>query len=209
VPPSGKNDDEWESDISTHDANDLLIESHMTSSKRREIMMTHGAIVQQHILSRNTSTELRQYLEKRHDFYRSTKKLPWNELFWDGGDGNRLSLGIGPEDHPVIARALTEVAQNNQLKATLEAILGPNPAVVEVSTLTTMHGATHQDIHTDSDYFGSSVLYARSFLHSYTMFIALQDTTAKMGESNNKDKQRQFISLIRSVTYYTLTEQHA
>jgi hypothetical protein len=36
-------------------------------------------------------------------------------------------------------------------------------------------------IHTDSDYFGSSLLYSRTFLHSYTLFMALQDTTSKMG----------------------------
>ncbi|KAL3905238.1 MAG: hypothetical protein SGILL_009756 [Bacillariaceae sp.] len=44
-----------------------------------------------------------------------------------------------------------------------------------------MVGAAHQGIHTDSDYFGSSVMYSRTFLHSYTMFVALQETTPKMG----------------------------
>ena len=39
----------------------------------------------------------------------------------------------------------------------------------------------HIGIHTDSDYFGSSLLYSRTFLHSYTMFMALQNTTAQMG----------------------------
>jgi hypothetical protein len=169
-------------DISTHDANDLLIHHDYTLEQRKDTMMTHGAVVMKNILSHNTSATLRQYLEQRHDtFMKNDLKLPWNELFWDGGDGSRLSLGIGPEDDPIIAQALHEVGQNKELEKTLTAILGPNPAIVEVSTLNTMVGATHQGIHTDSDYFGSSVLYARTFLHSYTMFVALQHTTARMG----------------------------
>jgi hypothetical protein len=168
-------------DISTHDANDLLIHDHYTQRQRKDIMMTHGAVIMPNILSHNTTVKLREYLEQRHDDYVKYHTLPWNELFWDGDYGSRLSLGIGPEDDPIIAQALHEVGHHQQLAETLTAIVGPNPALVEVSTLTTMHGAEHQNIHTDSDYFGSSVLYARTFLHSYTMFIALQYTTAKMG----------------------------
>jgi Phytanoyl-CoA dioxygenase (PhyH) len=169
-------------DISTRDANDLLIHDDHTRQQRKDVMMNHGAVVMKNILSHNTSAQLRDYLERRHDtFMENDMTLPWNELFWNGGDGSRLSLGIGPEDDPIIAQALHEVGHNTQLEETLTAILGPNPALVEVSTLTTMHGAKHQGIHTDSDYFGSSVLYARTFLHSYTMFVALQHTTAKLG----------------------------
>ncbi|KAG7337440.1 hypothetical protein IV203_002703, partial [Nitzschia inconspicua] len=169
-------------DISTHDANDLLIHDDFSRDQRKSVMMNHGAVVMKNILSQNTSSRLREYLERRHDtFIKNDMVLPWNELFWNGGDGSRLSLGIGPEDDPIIAQALHEVGHNRQLEETLTAIVGPNPALVEVSTLTTMHGASHQGIHTDSDYFGSSVLYARTFLHSYTMFVALQDTTGKMG----------------------------
>ena len=93
----------------------------------------------------------------------------------------RLSLGLGPEDTDIVAKAIAEVGANQELKKTLEAIVGDDPAVVEVSTLSTMFDAEPQGIHTDSDYFASSVLYSRSFLHSYTMFISLQDTTSRMG----------------------------
>ena len=134
------------------------------------------------VLSESTAGRLREYLEVRHTaFHENGKALPWDEMFWDGDNGARLSLGLGPDDAPIVAEAIAEVGANPQLKKTLESILGPDPAVVEVSTLTTMHGANPQSIHTDSDYFGSSVMYARSFLHSHTMFIALQDTTAQMG----------------------------
>eukprot|EP00537_Pseudo-nitzschia_pungens_P003964 CAMPEP_0172366776 /NCGR_PEP_ID=MMETSP1060-20121228/17069_1 /TAXON_ID=37318 /ORGANISM="Pseudo-nitzschia pungens, Strain cf. cingulata" /LENGTH=1145 /DNA_ID=CAMNT_0013090759 /DNA_START=118 /DNA_END=3555 /DNA_ORIENTATION=+ len=169
-------------DISTHDANDLLIDPGMTLEERKNVVMTHGAAVMKDILGHETASELRTYLETRHHEYHSNNlDLPWDELFWDGDNGSRLSLGLGPEDGPIIARAIAEVGSNAQLKRTLEATLGPDPAVVEVSTLSTMHDAEPQGIHTDSDWFGSSVLYTRTFLHSYTMFIALQDTTSRMG----------------------------
>mmetsp|Transcript_22667 Transcript_22667/g.53762 ORF Transcript_22667/g.53762 Transcript_22667/m.53762 type:complete len:1138 (-) Transcript_22667:139-3552(-) len=169
-------------DISTHDANDLLIDPTMTLKDRQEIVLTHGAVVMKDILSPAVARELRKYLETRHhEFHSNNLELPWDELFWDGDGGNRLSLGLGPEDAPIVSRAIAEVGSNSQLKKTLEATLGKDPAVVEVSTLSTMHNADPQGIHTDSDYFGSSVLYTRSFLHSYTMFISLQNTTSRMG----------------------------
>ena len=169
-------------DISTHDANDLLIDTTMTPKERQEIVLTHGAVVMKDMLSSSTARELRKYLETRHhEFHSNNLELPWDELFWDGDGGNRLSLGLGPEDAQIVARAIAEVGSNSQLKKTLEATLGKDPAVVEVSTLSTMHNAEPQGIHTDSDYFGSSVLYTRSFLHSYTMFISLQNTTSRMG----------------------------
>jgi hypothetical protein len=167
-------------DISTHDANDLLITPSLTQQQRRDVMMTHGAVVLPHVLQTTTAAKLRDYLEGRHEVFHQGK-LPWFEKFWDGDNGNRLALGLGPEDSPIIAQAMAEVGQNSQVQKTVEAILGPNPAIVEVSTLSTMSGAEAQGIHTDSDFFGSSVLYSRSFLHSYTLFIALQNTTAKLG----------------------------
>jgi hypothetical protein len=167
-------------DISTHDANDLLITPSLTQQQRRDVMMTHGAVVLPHVLQSTTAAALRDYLEGRHEVFHQGK-LPWFEKFWDGDNGNRLALGLGPEDSPIIAQAMAEVGQNRQVQKTVEAVLGPNPAIVEVSTLSTMSGAEAQGIHTDSDFFGSSVLYSRTFLHSYTLFIALQNTTAKLG----------------------------
>eukprot|EP00531_Pseudo-nitzschia_arenysensis_P000571 CAMPEP_0116125718 /NCGR_PEP_ID=MMETSP0329-20121206/5957_1 /TAXON_ID=697910 /ORGANISM="Pseudo-nitzschia arenysensis, Strain B593" /LENGTH=1049 /DNA_ID=CAMNT_0003619771 /DNA_START=197 /DNA_END=3346 /DNA_ORIENTATION=+ len=169
-------------DISTHDANDLLIDPNMNLKERQDVAMTHGAVVMKDIISHDTAVELRAYLETRHhEFHTNNLELPWDELFWDGDGGTRLSLGLGPEDTSIVARAIAEAGSNPQLKKTLESILGDDPAVVEVSTLSTMFDAEPQEIHTDSDFFASSVLYTRSFLHSYTMFVSLQDTTSRMG----------------------------
>ena len=113
------------------------------------------------------------------DKHHNRETLGYNEVFWD--EISRLSLGIGTKDHPVIAEAMEQVGNHPVIKRTLEGILGPDPAIVEISTLTSLNGASDQGIHTDSDWFGSSLLYSRSFLHSYSMFIALQDTSKDLG----------------------------
>jgi len=163
-------------DISTHDASDLIITKEQTGAEAANVMMEHGAVVFKNVLSEQTATDLRAYLESRNEV-RDT--LSWHEKFWY--EIGRLALGLGAHDNPVITKALHEVGTHAEIKKTIEGILGPDPAIVEISTMTSMHGAGDQGIHTDSDYFGSSVLYARNFLHSYTMFMALQDTTSKMG----------------------------
>jgi hypothetical protein len=163
---------------STRDASDLIVttENNLDPS---ELMLRHGAVAMPNLLSHETATELRSYLSAKHKI---RDALDYNEVFWNGEDGTRLSLGLGVSDHPyIIRRALQEVGTNDILRKTLSSILGNDPAIVEISTLTAIHGAHPQGIHSDSDYFGSSVLYARTFLHSYSMFIALQNTSEALG----------------------------
>ena len=165
------------SDITTRDAADLYIDPDtVTEERAASTMMRHGAVVVPSVLKPSTATELRTYLESRH---RIQSTLPWHEKFFEEED--RLALGLGAGDHPIVTEALRQVGTNPTVRTTLEGILGSDPAIVEISTMTSMAGAGDQEIHTDSDYFGSSLLYARNFLHSYTMFISLQNTTARMG----------------------------
>ena len=162
------------SDISTRDANDLLITPQMSPEEAANRMLQHGAAAVKNVLTKDTATQLRDYLANKHAHH-----LDYNEVFWQ--EQGRLALGLGTHDHPAIAKALEEVGSHALLKQTLEAILGPNPAMSEISTLTSMTGNEDQYLHSDSDYFGSSLLYGQSFLHSYSMFIALQDTTQTLG----------------------------
>ncbi|KAL7550757.1 hypothetical protein ACHAWF_016782 [Thalassiosira exigua] len=277
-------------DVTARTADELLLSEDVTRAEAADAMMTHGAVVLKNVLSQSTAAELREYLESRHEIHESGK-LGYLEEFWS--EIGRLALGLGAEDDPIVAKALEEVGRHEGLKRTLEGMLGEDPAVVEVSTLSAMHGCEEQDgavstrsraaagfyadrrrasrpprrrparprdpanggdkdggmlverigatralpatsrgttdsrgtadllaagvpawygivemyasgsvsqrllfasirsghkiannlfrIHTDSDYFGSSLLYSRTFLHSYTMFVALQDTTSRMG----------------------------
>ena len=46
-------------DISTRDANDLLINPNMTHKERQEVVMTHGAAVMKNMISHSTARERR------------------------------------------------------------------------------------------------------------------------------------------------------
>jgi hypothetical protein len=126
-------------DITTNNSNHLLVPTQATTEQAAEIMMTHGAVLIRNLLQPETATQLRDYLETRHAIKNT---LPWHERFW--GDIGRLSLGLGVDDDPIVGRALQEVANHKVLQTTLEGIVGPDPAIVEISTLTTLHGARSQ-----------------------------------------------------------------
>jgi hypothetical protein len=60
------------------------------------------------------------------------------------GEIGRLALGLGVSDHPIIAQALHEVGSHPLVKATVEGLMGEDPAIVEISTLTAAHGCEAQ-----------------------------------------------------------------
>jgi len=165
-------------DISTTEASDLLIREDMTGTEAADTMLRHGAVAFRNILRNETAAELREYLDRKN---KDTSQLGYNEVFWEGEDGTRIALALGAGDHPVVRDALQQVGNHAVLKRALEGILGPDPAIVEISTLTAKAGCDDQFIHSDSDWFGSSLLYARTFLHSYSFFVALQDTPQSLG----------------------------
>ena len=165
-------------DITTTSSTDLLVKPEMTSEEAGDLMLKHGAVALQNILDNNTVAELRSYLASRHAIRHT---LSWNEVMWNGEGGTRLSLGIGTEDHPAIQKALEKIGRNDLVRRTLSGILGEDPAIVEISTLTSLSGAHDQGIHSDTDWYGSSLNYARTFLHSYSFFVALQDTPQELG----------------------------
>mmetsp|Transcript_7089 Transcript_7089/g.14833 ORF Transcript_7089/g.14833 Transcript_7089/m.14833 type:complete len:998 (+) Transcript_7089:164-3157(+) len=171
---------DW-TDITTTDSADLLVGSDSAAHAGRvpvDVMMKHGAVVLKDVLRQDTASELRRYLERRN-----REDLRWSLNFTVETSG-RVSLGLGAGDSPIVAEALRQIGTNPTLKHTLEELLGPDPAIVEISTMTVLAGAEAQDFHSDADYGGSSLLYSRTFLHSYTMLIALQNTTASMGATS-------------------------
>eukprot|EP00978_Attheya_sp_CCMP212_P021033 scaffold60976_cov48-Attheya_sp.AAC.2 len=169
-----------ERDISTTDSSDLIVKTDETAEEAADRMLRHGALLFRNVLTNDTANDLRTYLESRHQLHvESESQLPYHEKFFE--EESRLALGIGVRDHASVAAALEEIARHPEVTRTLEAILGPDPSIVELSTMTALSGADAQGIHTDSDYYGSSLLYSRTFYHSYSFFVTLQDTTSRMG----------------------------
>jgi hypothetical protein len=116
-----------------------MLAANTSKEQAADTMMTHGAVLIPHILTNDTATQLRDYLETRHAIQ---DRLPWHEKMW--GEIGRLALGLGVSDHPIIAQALLEVGTHPVVKATVEGLMGEDPAIVEISTLTASHGAEDQ-----------------------------------------------------------------
>ena len=108
-------------DVTTTNSSDLLVTEDMSSDEAADVMLEHGAVAFRDVLSQETASKLRAYVAEKQ-----AHELDYNEVFWTTED--RLSLGLGPHDHPSIAAALEEVGSNKVLKTALEAIVGEDPA---------------------------------------------------------------------------------
>jgi len=97
---------------------------------------------------------------------------------------HRFSLGLDVTDHEIVRTALSELAsfiENQLLTTVLDQLLGVNPAVVELSTITCEIGAAAQYFHSDSTVAGSAAVFSRSFTEACTILIPLQDTVKQQG----------------------------
>lgn len=84
-------------------------------------------------------------------------------------------------EHPSVALALNQIGSHTLLRQTLETLLGPDPAVAEITAITVEPGARAQGWHPDVKPQGNSLKYGQTFTHSYSLFIPLQNVTKRMG----------------------------
>jgi hypothetical protein len=131
--------------------------------------------IYRNILKQETASELREWVLERN---KSMKKKDEIDVI---SNTNRWSFYIGANDHPTVTKAIYEVATHPVLRPALEKIVGVNPAVIEMTAITSAYGAEDQFWHHDIIAEGSPAKYAQSFIPSYSLFMALQDTTAAMG----------------------------
>lgn len=160
-----------ERDISTTSLHELTVDERTPWTT----IMTHGVGLMKHVLSEDTATDLRDYILFRNEELSTTENLPV-----DAPD-HRWSFGIGANEHPSVTRALLELSHHEHLSQTLQKLLGTNPAMLELTSITVDYGAMPQGYHPDVKPLGSAVQYARTFTHTYSIFIALQDVTPEMG----------------------------
>lgn len=137
-------------------------------------MMTHGAIMIPKILSDSMLDELRNFVVWKNDDVRGTSA----EYPVTNGE-NRISYGIEAAEHPTVIRALKEIHDNDQLKNILEGLVGDNPALTEITAITAAYGSTYQPWHPDVKPDGNGVQFGRTYSHSYSLFIPLQNTTGE------------------------------
>jgi hypothetical protein len=155
-------------DISAETVEDLYIHSDFTTEQKVEHILTHGMSVYQNVLSDDTASELRSWVLERNQALNTKDEIDVisNE--------NRWSFYIGANDNPLVSKALHEVATNEVFRPAVEKIVGRNPAIIEMTAITSAYGAADQFWHHDIISNGSPAKFARSFIPSYSLFMTLQ-----------------------------------
>ena len=159
-------------DVSTNRTETLLLPHDISPTDAAHHMIEHGVQIYPHILTASTANAVRNFILDRN---------PKEENFFVIANKGRFSFGVDVHSDPSIEQALKEIANHASLVPALEQIIGPDPAIIEFTAITSVFGAEAQHFHQDVVPSGSAFKYARNFLPSYSLFIPLQDITSEMG----------------------------
>jgi hypothetical protein len=163
-----------EKDITTRNVDDLIMSANVTAQEAKKHMLTHGVSIYHDVIQPETANELR-------DFILEANKREANYYVIE--QEHRYTFGLRFDHHPSVTKAMHEIATHPTLLPALEAIAGPNPAIIEVAPITSEYGAAEQHWHQDTLPMASSFKHARSFFPSYSIFIPLQDTSRRIGST--------------------------
>jgi hypothetical protein len=162
-------------DITTFRADELILSNSTNAEEGVDSMMTHGATLIPQILDVNTAHKLRKFIISRNLAINKFEKIPVSQ------GKNRISFGIEATEAPIVSEALRQVSNHLLFRGIIQGLLGIDPALTEITAITAWFGAPDQVWHQDVKEDGSGIKFARTFSHSYSLFIALQDTTEEMG----------------------------
>lgn len=166
-------------DVSTTNPDDLIIDySTMTVDDAVHVTNKHGMAVFPNVISPESAAQMRDFV------IRKNRALSEDEAIWLIANENRWSFAIGADQDPSVPPVLKEIAESAFLQATMEGLMGEDPAIVEFTAITSAYGATDQNWHADNEFGASQMHYARSFVSMYSLFIPLQDTTPEMGATS-------------------------
>lgn len=164
-------------DLSTPDKQDLFLADTATPQDAYEHQLRHGFTVFPKVLTDETATNLRNYIVFKNS------RLTKAESNFVIANEKRYSFNLGMEE-PSVSKAAMEITNNSLLKASVEKIMGKNPALIEMTTITSAFGASAQYYHGDVIPKLSPVQNARAFGPSFSIFVALQNTTKSMGATS-------------------------
>ena len=159
-------------DVSANQTEALLLPHDISPIDAAHHMIEHGVQIYPNILTASTANAVRTFILERN---------PKEEGFFVIANKGRFSFGVDVHSDPSIVQALSEIANHASLVPALEQIIGPDPAIIEFTAITSVFGAEAQHFHQDVVPSGSAFKYARNFLPSYSLFIPLQDITSEMG----------------------------
>jgi hypothetical protein len=161
-------------DLTTRRVEDLVIDyAAMTPDDAYRHQLKHGASIFPNLLSEETAHNVREFILRQNEKNEDMIDVIENK--------NRWSFGMKVDQDPSVAQALREVLSNPFLVETMEKIMGPDPAVIEFTGITSAYGAKKQRWHADVVPEGNGVKWGRAFVPSYSLFIPLQNVTGAMG----------------------------
>lgn len=120
-----------ERDISTNNSADLFLPADATAQDAYMHQLKHGFTIFRSALSPETAKNLRDYVVSKN--YNLTEE---ESIFVIEGD-NRYSFGLGTEE-PSVAAAVMELTNSKQLKESIAKIMGPDPALIEMTAITAL-----------------------------------------------------------------------
>jgi hypothetical protein len=164
-------------DMTTTNPDDLLLSDDATVEDAYHHQLLHGFTIFPRILGDEAVNTLRDFVVSRN------RNLTVDDSLYVIENENRFSFGLGTEELSVV-RALKELANNQLLVQVMERVLGPNPALIELTAITATYGAVPQHWHSDTIPTASALQYGRTFSPSYSLFIPLQNTTTQMGATS-------------------------
>lgn len=163
-------------DVTTHKLSELSFDVNSGIEGNLNRFLTHGAMVFPEILTLAEAEELRQYIQRRNSEVSEAEEYPVSQ-----GE-HRISYGIEPTEHPAVARAVKRITTDPMFRQMITNILGdPDPASAEITAITNYYGCPYQVWHSDTKADGNALFYSRTYAHSYSLFVPLQNTTEAMG----------------------------
>lgn len=178
-----------EYDLSTRNIQDLLLVSdndddnnnnkNSILANRVNQMLQHGVAVVPSVLSLSTVAALREFIVEKNSRISDAEAYPMSQ------GHRRLSYGIDAAEDPRVSAAIREVAHHAVLRPLLVALLGDvDPASAEITSITAYDGAAMQGWHQDTKQDGNALKFARTYSHSYSLFLPLQNVTERMGATD-------------------------
>ena len=154
---------------------DILLRNDTSGYDAVDSMMRHGVAVVPNVFSPSTVMDLRAHIVKRNE------ALSEKETIYVKPNKNRQAFAIDPVEDEAVVKALQEIANHPILQPMVEGLVGRDPAISEIAAITAHSGAKAQNWHNDVTPSGSALKFARTHSHSYSMFVALQESTPEMG----------------------------
>lgn len=112
-----------------------------TTQQAVHLMLKHGITIIPNVLSESTATQLRDFILRENAVTKDLIHVIANEHRW--------SFPIRVDQDPIVTQALEELLNAPRLVRILEAVAGPNPAIVEFTAITQEYGAKEQFWHQD------------------------------------------------------------